>query len=101
MARKALVEREKRRQKMVDNSAEKRAGLKKIIKSFDSSIEEKEKAMDDLNKMKKDSSKVRLHNRCKLTGRPKGYLRKFGMSRLCFRELALEGFIPGVTKSSW
>ncbi|MCH9620920.1 MAG: 30S ribosomal protein S14 [Chlamydiia bacterium] len=101
MARKALVEKEKRRQKMVKNSAEKRAALKKIIKSFDSSEEEKGKAMDDLNKMKANSSKVRLHNRCKLTGRPKGYMRKFGMSRLCFREMALEGYIPGITKSSW
>jgi small subunit ribosomal protein S14 len=101
MARKALVEKEKRRQKMVDNSAEKRATLKKIIKSFESTEEEKVKAMDDLNKMKKNSSKVRLHNRCQLTGRPKGYMRKFGMSRLCFREMALEGYIPGVTKSSW
>ena len=101
MARKALVEKEKRRQKMVDNSAEKRAALKKIIKSFDSTEEEKVKAMDDLNKMKKNSSKVRLHNRCQLTGRPKGYMRKFGISRLCFREMALEGYIPGVTKSSW
>lgn len=101
MARKALVEKEKRRQKMVNNAAEKRAALKKIIKSFDSTEEEKMKAMDDLNKMKANSSKVRLHNRCKLTGRPKGFMRKFGVSRLCFREMALEGYIPGITKSSW
>lgn len=101
MARKALVEKEKRRRKMVKNSAEKRASLKKIIKSFDASEEEKVKAMDDLNKMKVNSSKVRLHNRCMLTGRPKGYMRKFGVSRLCFREMALDGLIPGITKSSW
>ena len=101
MARKALIEKEKRRERLVMNGAEKRAKLKKIIKSFDVSEEEKSKAMDDLNKMKRDSSKVRLHNRCKLSGRPKGYLRKFGMSRLAFRELALEGYIPGITKSSW
>lgn len=101
MARKALVEKEKKREKMVANGAEKRARLKKIIKSFDVTEEERNKAMDDLNKMKRDTCKVRLHNRCKLTGRPKGYMRKFGLSRLCFRELALEGFIPGITKSSW
>ena len=101
MARKALVEREKKRAKMVQNSAEKRAALKKVIKDFNVSFEEKEEAMDKLNKMKKNSSKVRLHNRCQLTGRPKGYMRKFGVSRLCFREMALAGLIPGITKSSW
>lgn len=101
MARKALVEREKKRAKMVKNSAEKRAALKKVIKDFNASFEEKEEAMDKLNKMKKNSSKVRLHNRCQLTGRPKGYMRKFGISRLCFREMALDGLIPGITKSSW
>ena len=101
MARKALVEKEKRRQKMVKNSEEKRANLKKIIKSYETSEEEKIKAMDSLNKMKRDSCKIRLHNRCKLTGRPRGFMRKFGLSRLCFREMALAGYIPGITKSSW
>tara|TARA_A100001015_G_scaffold321295_1_gene451288 strand:+ start:3890 stop:4195 length:306 start_codon:yes stop_codon:yes gene_type:complete len=101
MARKALVEKEKKREKMVSNGAEKRAKLKKIIKSFESSEDEKVKAMDDLNRMKVNTSKVRLHNRCKLTGRPRGYMRKFGVSRICFREMALQGLIPGVTKSSW
>lgn len=101
MARKALIEKEKKRVKMVKNSAVKRANLKKIIKSFDTSDEDRVKAMDNLNKMKKSSSKVRLHNRCQLTGRPRGYMRKFGVSRLCFREMALEGLIPGITKSSW
>ncbi len=101
MARKALVEREKKRAKMVKNSAEKRAQLKRVIKDFNASFEEKEEAMDKLNKMKKNSSKVRLHNRCQLTGRPKGFMRKFGVSRLCFREMALSGLIPGITKSSW
>lgn len=101
MARKALVEKEKRRVKMVKNAAEKRANLKKIIKSYETSEEDRENAVDTLNKMKANSSKVRLHNRCQLTGRPKGYMRKFGVSRLCFREMALEGLIPGITKSSW
>ncbi|MCH9617807.1 MAG: 30S ribosomal protein S14 [Chlamydiia bacterium] len=101
MARKALVEKEKRRVKMVANSAVKRAELKKIIKDFNTSDEDRVQAMDTLNKMKKNTSKVRLHNRCQLTGRPKGYMRKFGVSRLCFREMALAGLIPGITKSSW
>ena len=101
MARKALVEREKKRAKMVENGAKKRAELKKVIKDLNASYEEKEAAMDKLNKMKKNSSKVRLHNRCGLTGRPKGFMRKFGISRLCFREMALSGLIPGITKSSW
>lgn len=101
MARKALVEKEKRRVKMVTNSAVKRAELKKIIKDFNTSEEDRVTAMDTLNKMKKNTSKVRLHNRCQLTGRPRGYMRKFGVSRLCFREMALAGLIPGITKSSW
>ncbi|MCH9811722.1 30S ribosomal protein S14 [bacterium] len=101
MARKSLVERENKRAKMVQNAAEKRAALKKVIKDLNSSFDEKEEAMDKLNKMKKNSSKVRLHNRCQLSGRPKGYMRKFGVSRLCFREMALAGLIPGITKSSW
>jgi len=54
-----------------------------------------------LDKLPRNSSKVRLHNRCKLTGRPKGYMRKFGISRVTFREMASDGKIPGVTKSSW
>jgi small subunit ribosomal protein S14 len=101
MARKALIEKENRRRKMVKNSHQKRANLKKIIKSLDSTEEVQIKAMDALNKMKRDTASVRLRNRCKLTGRSRGYMRKFGLSRVCFRELALEGYIPGITKSSW
>ena len=86
---------------MVAVKAEKRAELKKIIKSLDSSFEEKEAAMDKLNKLSPNSSKVRLRNRCQMTGRPRGYYRKFKMSRLCFREMATDGLIPGVTKASW
>lgn len=81
--------REAKRQRLVNNLAEKRAALK---------------AAGDyigLSKLPRNSSKVRLHNRCKLTGRPKGYIRHFGVSRLQFREMALAGLIPGVTKASW
>lgn len=65
------------------------------------SDEDREQARIALNKMPRDSSPIRLRNRCAMTGRPRGYLRKFKLSRLTFRELALMGFIPGVTKSSW
>lgn len=81
--------REVKRAKLVAKYAEKRAALK---------------AAGDvvgLQKLPKNSSPVRLHNRCKLTGRPRGYIRQFGISRNCFREMALAGKIPGVTKASW
>ena len=89
MAKESVKAREVKRQKMVARYAEKRAKLK---------------AAGDwigLQKLPKNSSKVRLHNRCSLTGRPKGYMRQFGLSRLTFREMALAGKIPGVTKASW
>lgn len=81
--------REVKRQKLVDKFAEKRATLKK------------EGKWAELSQLPRNSSAVRLHNRCKLTGRPRGYIRQFGLSRNQFRDLALAGKIPGVTKSSW
>ena len=89
MAKESMKAREVKRQKLVDKYAEKREALKK--------------AGDwaALAKLPKNSSPVRLHNRCKLTGRPRGFIRQFGLSRNQFRELALMGKIPGVTKSSW
>ncbi len=101
MARKSLIEREKRRAKLVERHKEKRAELKKLIKNPNLVEEEKILAMRKLGKLSKDSSPIRLHNRCQLTGRPRGYLRKFRISRICFREMALEGLLPGVFKSSW
>lgn len=89
MARKAVIARERKREKMVAKYAELRAKLKA------------EGNWDELDKLPRNSSKVRLHNRCKLTGRPKGYMRKFGVNRYTFREMALNGKIPGVTKASW
>ena len=89
MAKESIKARERQREKLVTRFAEKRAALK---------------AAGDyqaLDKLPRNSSKVRLHNRCKLTGRPKGYMRKFGISRVTFREMANEGKIPGVTKASW
>ena len=89
MARKSVIARERKRERLVAKYADLRAQLKK------------EGDYDALDKLPKNSSKVRLHNRCKLTGRPKGYMRKFGISRVTFREMASAGKIPGVTKSSW
>ncbi|MGE6220928.1 MULTISPECIES: 30S ribosomal protein S14 [Pedobacter] len=89
MAKEGVKAREVKRQKLVAKYAEKRAALK---------------AAGDyaaLDKLPKNSSAVRLHNRCKLTGRPRGYMRTFGISRVTFREMALEGKIPGVRKASW
>lgn len=89
MAKKSLIAREKKRQKLVA----KYAALRKQLKE--------EGRWDELDKLPKNSSKVRLHNRCLLTGRPKGYMRMFGISRVTFREMALNGKIPGITKASW
>lgn len=89
MARKAIIARERKRERLVAKYAKLREQLKK------------EGDYEALDKLPKNSSKVRLHNRCKLTGRPKGYMRQFGVSRVTFRELALAGKIPGITKASW
>lgn len=101
MAKKSLIEKEKRRAKKVNLAWEKRAKLRSLAKDLTISDEEREEAQIKLNKMPRDSSYIRLRNRCQLTGRPRGYLRKFKLSRLCFRELANSGKIPGIVKSSW
>jgi len=80
---------------------EKRKELKKTILDQEISEEERLTAINELNKLPRNSSPVRLRNRCVLTGRCRGYLRKFQLSRLAFRELASNGMIPGVTKASW
>ncbi|MCX6230408.1 MAG: 30S ribosomal protein S14 [Bacteroidetes bacterium] len=89
MAKESIKAREVKRQKLVVKYAAKRAAL---IEAGD---------YTGLQKLPKNASPVRLHNRCKLTGRPKGYMRQFGISRINFREMALAGLIPGVTKASW
>jgi small subunit ribosomal protein S14 len=89
MARESVKARERKREKLVAKYAAKRAALKE---AGDYAA---------LDKLPRNSSRVRLHNRCKLTGRPKGYMRKFGICRVTFREMASDGKIPGVTKSSW
>ena len=101
MAKISKVVKNEKRKKMVAVKAAQRAALKKIINNPASTPEEVDAAMLKLQKLPRDASPVRVRNRCSQTGRPRGYLRKFGMSRVTLRELALEGQIPGVTKSSW
>lgn len=101
MAKKSSVEKQKRRERLVNLKWNKRQELKKRSLDLDISEDERQLARTELNKMPKDSNPIRLRNRCQLTGRPRGFLRKFQLSRLTFREMASNGLIPGVTKSSW
>jgi small subunit ribosomal protein S14 len=99
MAKESLKAREVKREKLIAKYAAKRKELKKIINGAD--YEAKEAAIIALQKLPPNSNPIRLHNRCKLTGRPKGYIRQFGISRINFREMANQGLIPGVRKASW
>ncbi|ANG65903.1 30S ribosomal protein S14 [Chlamydia gallinacea] len=101
MAKKSAIARENKRRLLVARNYKKREELRKIAKDLTVSEEERERAREALNKMKRDTSPSRLHNRCLLTGRPRGYLRKFAISRICFRQMASMGEIPGVIKASW
>lgn len=101
MARKGSIAKEKRRERLVKLKWNRRQELKDIVKDLSKSDEERLAAMISLNKLPKNSSPTRLRNRCQFTGRSRGFLRKFKMSRLCFRELANQGFIPGIVKASW
>lgn len=101
MAKKSSIEKEKRRERIVTLKFAKRKELRERSTDMNLSEEERHDARVSLNKMPRDSSPNRLRNRCSLTGRARGYLRKFGLSRLCFREMAHRGLIPGVTKASW
>ena len=101
MAKKSSVEKQKRRERTVKLKKEKRQELKAKAQNIHLSEEERHEARIALNKMPRDSSPIRLRNRCQLTGRPRGFLRKFKLSRLTFREMASMGLIPGVTKASW
>lgn len=86
---------------MVQANWTKRQALKEKARDPNTSDEEKQKAREALNKMPRNTSPIRIRNRCELTGRPRGFLRKFKLSRLTFREMASIGLIPGITKSSW
>ncbi len=101
MAKKSMVQREFKRQRKVKKYAAKRAVLKEIMSNREVTMEERFKAGLKLAKLPRDSSATRLHNRCQLTGRPKGYYRKLKISRIALRELGGSGRIPGMVKSSW
>jgi small subunit ribosomal protein S14 len=101
MATKAWIAKQKRRERLVQLKWDKRQSLKKIILDMNKSEEERQAAKMQLNKMPRNSSPVRLRSRCQLTGRSRGVLKKFKLSRLCFREMANFGLIPGVVKASW
>lgn len=101
MAKKSSIAKQRRRERLVKNKWDKRQELKEVIVDLTKPIEQRLAAVDALNKMPKNSSKTRLRNRCQFTGRCRGYLRKFKMSRLCFREMASQGLLPGVFKASW
>jgi small subunit ribosomal protein S14 len=101
MARKSSVVKQQQRVRLVELKREKRQEYKNKIHDMNLSPGERQDAVVALNKMPRNSSAVRLRNRCQFTGRVRGFLRKFKMSRLCFREMASHGMLPGVTKASW
>ena len=101
MAKKSAVERDKKRRRMTDKDAARRAALKAQVMDRTASPEERFEAALKLATLPRNGSKVRLHNRCEVTGRPRGVYRKFKLGRVMLRELASKGQIPGMVKSSW
>lgn len=101
MAKKGMIERDKKRARMIEKYAAKRNELKRIIADPETSDEDFYAAVHKLAKLPRNSSPIRARNRCSITGRPRAFIRKYGVSRITFRELASQGKIPGVTKSSW
>ena len=101
MAKKSMIEREKKRERLVKKYAAKRESLKEIINDQSKPMEERFRATLKLAELPRNSSATRLHNRCQLTGRPHAYYRKLKVSRIMLRELGSMGLIPGLVKSSW
>ena len=101
MAKQSSIQKNLKRKNIVKKFNNKRQSLKKKIMKKDLTIEERFKMQSKLNELPRDSSKIRVRNRCRLTGRARGVYRKFGLSRITFRELASKGLIPGVSKASW
>lgn len=101
MAKLSVVNREAKRRKLVAKYRARRDELKEIVRSVESTYEEREDAQRRLNALPRNSCPVRLQNRCRLTGRPHAYYRKFGLSRSKLREAAMSGDIPGLVKASW
>ena len=100
MAKESMKAREVKRAKLVAKYAEKRAALKETVNKSSDPAEAYEAARK-LQSIPRNANPIRLHNRCKISGRPKGYIRQFGLSRIEFREMASNGLIPGVKKASW
>jgi small subunit ribosomal protein S14 len=101
MAKTSKLARNAQRAELVQRHAQKRAALKATISNPKSTPEEKLAAVNALHRMPRNSSKTRLRNRCSMSGRPRGFLRHFGLSRIALRDMALNGLIPGVRKASW
>jgi small subunit ribosomal protein S14 len=101
MAKTSAIERNKKRRRMVARYAERRAELKSIAGDQSLSLEDRFQARMKLAELPRNSSPVRIHNRCEVSGRPRGYYRKLKMSRIALRELGSQGLIPGLVKSSW
>ena len=101
MAKTSMINREKRRAKLVAKYAKKRAALKAIISNPDVNFEQQQVAIFQLQKLPRDSSPVRQRNRCAISGRPRGFYRKFGLGRNKLREAAMRGDVPGLRKASW
>lgn len=101
MAKKSMIARDHKRAKLIQKFASKRNELKRIMSDPNVTDEEFYQAQRKLTKMPRNSCPIRLRNRCSITGRPRAFIRKYGVSRITFRELASQGKIPGVTKSSW
>ncbi len=101
MAKKSTIEKNERRRQMAQKQAPKRAALTAVVKSQTASEEEKRAAQVALQKLPRNGAKARIRNRCQMTGRSRGNIKAFGLSRIAFREMALQGLIPGVRKASW
>lgn len=101
MAKKSKIVTNNKRKQLVARYATRRAELKSVIADANTSQEERDEAFLKLRKLPRNSSATRVKNRCEVSGRPRAYYRKFGLSRIALRELALRGELPGVTKSSW
>jgi small subunit ribosomal protein S14 len=101
MAKTSKIKKNQQRREIVARYAARRAELKAIIKSPTSSEDQRAEAYAALRKMPRDASPTRIRNRCEMSGRPRAYLRQFGLARIAFRDMALAGLIPGVRKASW
>lgn len=101
MAKKSMLARDKKRARLADKYASKRAELKKIINDRNASESDVDSAVLKLQKLPRDAGPTRQRNRCRITGRPHGFYRKFGLARNKLREAAMEGHVPGLVKASW